>query len=303
VLAMNATNAGVTGSKAFPATAKTLDRNSVALSKAIASVYGTKAGNAARRRSATRRPCRRDRWPCSTGASGRSRGPASSSTTTLPRLSRWPTSWSSRPTGEQPEVSTAPLLRRLLPECAGAPRGPVRGLVPLVNAPRRLRGGPVPHALALLVESESPRAALADPRIAALEEARRAWQAELERVRRTPPRIAGEVAVIRFSSPAQVHPARRGTVAAAARAAARRRRQRRLPAGQGQLLRPRRHRQPADAPARRAPRSNRRVRARPRRSNRRQPRAARVRAPARAARRRLTWNRNPQDARPRGFRR
>jgi hypothetical protein len=45
VLAMNATNAGVTGSKSFPAAAKTLDNNSVALSKAIASVYGVKAGN------------------------------------------------------------------------------------------------------------------------------------------------------------------------------------------------------------------------------------------------------------------
>lgn len=45
VLAMNATNAGVTGSKSFPAAAKALDRNSVALSRAIASVYGAKAGN------------------------------------------------------------------------------------------------------------------------------------------------------------------------------------------------------------------------------------------------------------------
>jgi hypothetical protein len=45
VLAMNATNAGVTGSKSFPATAKALDRNSVAISKAIASIYGAKAGN------------------------------------------------------------------------------------------------------------------------------------------------------------------------------------------------------------------------------------------------------------------
>src|SRR3954468_1121807 len=44
VLAMNATNAGVTGSKAFPAAAKSLDQNSVALSKTIASVYGAKAG-------------------------------------------------------------------------------------------------------------------------------------------------------------------------------------------------------------------------------------------------------------------
>ncbi len=44
VLAMNATNAGVTGAKSFPAAAKALDDNSVALSKAIASVYGAKAG-------------------------------------------------------------------------------------------------------------------------------------------------------------------------------------------------------------------------------------------------------------------
>jgi hypothetical protein len=45
VLAMNTTNAGVSGSKSFPAAAKALDNNSVALSKAIASVYGTKAGD------------------------------------------------------------------------------------------------------------------------------------------------------------------------------------------------------------------------------------------------------------------
>jgi hypothetical protein len=45
VLAMNATNLGVTGAKSFPAAAKALDQNSVELSKAIASVYGKKAGN------------------------------------------------------------------------------------------------------------------------------------------------------------------------------------------------------------------------------------------------------------------
>jgi hypothetical protein len=49
VLAMNTTNAGVSGSKSFPAAAKALDDNSVALSKAIASVYGTKAGAAGSR--------------------------------------------------------------------------------------------------------------------------------------------------------------------------------------------------------------------------------------------------------------
>jgi hypothetical protein len=44
VLAMNATDAGVTGARSFPATAKALDANSVAISKAIASFYGAKAG-------------------------------------------------------------------------------------------------------------------------------------------------------------------------------------------------------------------------------------------------------------------
>jgi hypothetical protein len=43
VLAMNATNLGVTGSKAFPAAAKALDRNSVEISQAIGSIYGAKA--------------------------------------------------------------------------------------------------------------------------------------------------------------------------------------------------------------------------------------------------------------------
>jgi len=45
VLAMNATDAGVSGAKSFPAVAAQLDKNSVALSKAIGSLYGKKAGN------------------------------------------------------------------------------------------------------------------------------------------------------------------------------------------------------------------------------------------------------------------
>jgi hypothetical protein len=44
-LAMNATNAGISGSPAFGAIAKQLDANSVALSKSIGSVYGAPAGN------------------------------------------------------------------------------------------------------------------------------------------------------------------------------------------------------------------------------------------------------------------
>jgi hypothetical protein len=42
-LAMNATNAGFAGSKAFPSIAAALDRNSVAISKSIGSVYGAGA--------------------------------------------------------------------------------------------------------------------------------------------------------------------------------------------------------------------------------------------------------------------
>lgn len=45
VLAMRATQAGYSGSKDFAAAAAALDKNSVALSKAIASVYGSAAGN------------------------------------------------------------------------------------------------------------------------------------------------------------------------------------------------------------------------------------------------------------------
>jgi single-stranded-DNA-specific exonuclease len=136
--------------------------------------------------------------------------------------------------GETPEVPTAPLMRRLvpeapawlaavggvgdvgdaafaLPECAGAAAGgrktAIRRLVSLVNAPRRLPDGPVRTALALLVEHDDPRDALRDPRAAELEEAKAAWQSELERVVRTAPRMVGDdVALLRFSSPAQVHP-------------------------------------------------------------------------------------------------
>lgn len=93
-----------------------------------------------------------------------------------------------------------------LPEAAPAPKTAVRKLVPLVNAPRRLPDGPVATALALLVEHEEPKAILADPRIGELEEARREWRAGFDAVVRTAPRVGGDVAVLRFRSPYQVHP-------------------------------------------------------------------------------------------------
>lgn len=131
--------------------------------------------------------------------------------------------------GEEPEVPTAALMRRivpeapawlaavgaagdvgadgfLLPEAHGAPKTAVRRLIGLVNAPRRLPDGPVRTALALLVEHEDPRTALADPRAAELEEAKAQWKAELDRVVRTAPVVGEGVALLRFSSPCQVHP-------------------------------------------------------------------------------------------------
>jgi single-stranded-DNA-specific exonuclease len=131
--------------------------------------------------------------------------------------------------GERPEVSTAPLMRRIvpgqpawlaavgafgdlgsaglaLPECAGAPKGALRKLTPLVNAPRRLADGPVRTALALLVEHDDPAELLRDPRCAELEEARRACKAELDRAVRTAPVVGERAALLRFSSPCQVHP-------------------------------------------------------------------------------------------------
>ena len=132
--------------------------------------------------------------------------------------------------GEQPEVPTAALMRRLLPdapswlaaigaigdlgdaafalpECADArPKTALRRLTSLVNAPRRLPDGPVRTALALLVEHDDPREALRDPRISELEQAKAAWREEFERVVRTAPRVGDRVAVLRFSSPAQIHP-------------------------------------------------------------------------------------------------
>ena len=132
--------------------------------------------------------------------------------------------------GEHPETCTAALVRRLLPEqpawlaavgavgdlgdrafalpeCAGAPKTAVRRLVPLVNAPRRGPDGQaVRTALALLCDHADPRELLADRRVADLETARAAWRAAWEQVRRTAPRVGDRVALVRFSSPFQLHP-------------------------------------------------------------------------------------------------
>jgi single-stranded-DNA-specific exonuclease len=131
--------------------------------------------------------------------------------------------------GEQPEIPTAALMRRVLPdappwlaavgavgdlgpgalaldECHGAPRAAVRRLAGLVNAPRRCPRGPVRTALALLVEHHDPADALLDPRVTELEEAKRMWKAEFDRAVRRQPAVTGDAALVRFASPCQVHP-------------------------------------------------------------------------------------------------
>lgn len=131
--------------------------------------------------------------------------------------------------GEDPEVSTAPLTKRVLPEgavwlaalgafgdlgpdgfklpeCQGAPKTAIRKLAPLVNAPRRVRGGPVRTALALLIEHQDARDALLDERIAVLEACKARWRASFDRAVRTAPAVGDEVAVVRFDEPCQVHP-------------------------------------------------------------------------------------------------
>lgn len=130
--------------------------------------------------------------------------------------------------GETPETPTAALVARVLgerswlaalgaagdlgdaglalPECEVLHTGAIRKLVPLINAPRRLSVGPVRTALSLLIEHDSPRAVLADPRIRVLERARQEWRGAFESVVRTRPAFYGDVAVLRFCAPYQVHP-------------------------------------------------------------------------------------------------
>jgi single-stranded-DNA-specific exonuclease len=131
--------------------------------------------------------------------------------------------------GESPEVPTAALMRRVVPdapdwlaavgavgdlgpaafglaECRDAPQGAVVRLAELIDAPRRVPHGPVRTALALLVDHDSAAAALADPRIAELELARRTWKAEYDRLVDTTPVMSDAVAVLQLSSPCRVHP-------------------------------------------------------------------------------------------------
>ena len=131
--------------------------------------------------------------------------------------------------GAVPEVTTSVLMGRLAPEVPhwlaavgavgdlgdrglalpefadGIVKAHVRRLATLVNSPRRVPGGPLRTALAILVDAESAKAALSDPRIAELEEAKAWWRSEFEQVIRTAPVFGSQVAVLEFSTRAHVH--------------------------------------------------------------------------------------------------
>ncbi len=97
-----------------------------------------------------------------------------------------------------------------LPECQDLPRGfksALKKLVPLINAPRRLPGTDgIRTALRLLIDHDDPRDALKDERIEELERARAEYRAGFDAAVRTAPKMGPDVAVLRFTSPYQVHP-------------------------------------------------------------------------------------------------
>lgn len=84
----------------------------------------------------------------------------------------------------------------------------LREAATLVNAPRRTAAADPSPALALLMRCGSPKELLkgGHPETAALHAARAEVAAELEAAKRAAPMIRGDVALIRFASPAQVHP-------------------------------------------------------------------------------------------------
>ena len=97
------------------------------------------------------------------------------------------------------------------PEMADARRYGVTALrdaASLVNAPRRTASGDASPALALLMTADDPKEITKGgrPEAAALHAAKAEVKAELDAARRVGPKVRGEVALIRFSSPAQIHP-------------------------------------------------------------------------------------------------
>lgn len=84
----------------------------------------------------------------------------------------------------------------------------LRNAAALVNAPRRSASGDASAALELLLKADGPKAVLSGEHreTATLLAAREEVKAELDRAKRAAPKIVGQVAIIRFHSPCQIHP-------------------------------------------------------------------------------------------------
>ena len=84
----------------------------------------------------------------------------------------------------------------------------LRTAASLVNAPRRTAAGDASAALRLLMTADGPKAITAgeSAEARALAAAKAELKAELDQARRVAPRVRGGVALIEFSSAAQIHP-------------------------------------------------------------------------------------------------
>ncbi len=84
----------------------------------------------------------------------------------------------------------------------------LRDAVSLVNAPRRTASADAGPALALLLKCASPKELIKGdhPETALLRAAKAEVAAALDSAKRTPPKVRGQIAMIRFSSPCQIHP-------------------------------------------------------------------------------------------------
>ena len=84
----------------------------------------------------------------------------------------------------------------------------LRDATALVNAPRRSSTGDATPALRLLLKANGPKEILSGEHAetAALLAAREEVKAELDAAKRVAPNVVGDVALIRFHSPCQIHP-------------------------------------------------------------------------------------------------
>jgi single-stranded-DNA-specific exonuclease len=84
----------------------------------------------------------------------------------------------------------------------------LRNAVSLINAPRRAAAADAGPALALLMKGDGPKDVLSGryPETADLLAAKAEVKCELDMAKRVGPKVRGDVALIRFQSPCQIHP-------------------------------------------------------------------------------------------------